>query len=109
MKEESQEVTNPDTQEVKTETTLVGTGEYTTVIFETESKDELESKCIELLNNYKATDFMPVDTLEYTTDLVWTTEGQLSRRVVTTTLFSYIRNKIITRHIRGQILLCFSL
>ena len=75
MKEESKEVTDPDTQEVRTETTLVGTGEYTTVIFETESKDELEGKCIELLNSYKATDFMPIDTLKYTTDLVWKTEG----------------------------------
>ena len=71
MKEESKEVTDQDTQEVRTETTLVGTGEYTTVIFETESKDELEEKCIELLNSYKATDFMPIDTLKYTTDLVW--------------------------------------
>ena len=75
MKEESHEVTDPDTKEVKTETTLVGTGEYETVIFETESKDELEGKCIELLNSYRATDFIPIDTLKYTTDLVWTTEG----------------------------------
>ena len=71
MKEESQEVTDPDTKEVKTETISVGTGEYETVIFETESKDELEGKCIELLNSYKVTDFMPIDTLKYTTDLVW--------------------------------------
>ena len=47
MKEENHEVTDPDTKEVKTETTLIGTGEYTTVIFETESKDELEGKCID--------------------------------------------------------------
>ena len=36
-------------------------------------KDELEAKCIELLNSYKATDFMSIDTLKYTTDLVWET------------------------------------
>ena len=75
MKEESQEVTDQDTQEVKTVTTLVGTGEYETVPFETKERDELEKKCVELLNSYKATDFMPIDTLKYTTDLVWTTEG----------------------------------
>lgn len=75
MKEESKEVTDLDTQEVKTETTLIGTGEFETVTYATESKDELEAKCIELLNSYKATDFMPIDTLKYTTDLVWTTEG----------------------------------
>ena len=71
MKEESKEVTDPDTHEVKTETTLIGTGEFKTVTYATESKDELEAKCIELLNSYKATDFMPIDTLKYTTDLVW--------------------------------------
>ena len=40
-------------------------------MYSTESKDELETKCIELLNSYKATDFLPIDTLKYTTDLVW--------------------------------------
>ena len=75
MKEESKEVTDTDTQEVKTEIISIGTGEFETVTYATESKDELEAKCIELLNSYKATDFMPIDTLKYTTDLVWTTEG----------------------------------
>ena len=36
-------------------------------------KDELEEKCIELLNSYKATDFIPIDTLNYSTDLIWET------------------------------------
>ena len=71
MKEESHEVTDQDTQEVKTETTLIGTGEYETVTYSTDSKDELEAKCIELLNSYKVTDFMPIDMLKYTTDLIW--------------------------------------
>ena len=44
MKEESQEVTDQDTHEVKTETALVGTGEFETVTYATESKDELEGK-----------------------------------------------------------------
>ena len=74
MKEVSQEVTDPDTQEVKTETTLVGTGTYETVTYSTDSKDELEAKCMELLNSYKATDFLPIDTLKYKTDLIWNTE-----------------------------------
>lgn len=73
MKEETQEVTDPSTNEVRTETTYVGTGEYETVIYNTDDKDELEAKCIELLNNYKVTEFIPVDTLEYTTDLIWNT------------------------------------
>lgn len=73
MKEETHEVTDSDTQEVRTETTLIGTGEYETVKYSTDSKDELEEKCIELLNSYKATDFIPIDTLNYSTDLIWET------------------------------------
>ena len=36
-----------------------------------ENKDELEKKCIELLASYKVTEFTPINTLAYTTDLVW--------------------------------------
>jgi len=50
---------------------LVGTGEYETVEYSTENKDELEKKCIELLASYKVTEFTPINTLAYTTDLVW--------------------------------------
>jgi hypothetical protein len=70
-KEETKEVTDDETQEVKTETVLVPTGETEVVVYTTEDRDELEKKCIELLNSYKATDFIPVDTLEYSTDLIW--------------------------------------
>jgi hypothetical protein len=70
-KEETKEVTDDETQEVKTETVLVPTGETEVVVYATEDRDELEKKCIELLNSYKATDFIPVDTLEYSTDLIW--------------------------------------
>lgn len=73
MKEESKEVTDSDTNEVRTETTLIGTGDFETVVYSTDDKDELENKCIELLNSYKATDFVPIDTLEYSTDLIWKT------------------------------------
>ena len=30
-----------------------------------------EKKCIELLASYKVTEFTPINTLAYTTDLVW--------------------------------------
>ena len=49
MKEQKETVTDEDTHEVKEVTTLVGTGEYETVEYSTENKDELEKKCIELL------------------------------------------------------------
>lgn len=71
MKEQKETVTDEDTQEVKEVTTLVGTGEYETVEYSTEDKDELEKKCIELLSSYKVTEFVPIKTLTYTTDLVW--------------------------------------
>lgn len=71
MKEEVNEVTDPETDEVRQETTLVGTGEYETVKYSTSEKDELEAKCVELLKTYNVTEFMPIDTLEYDTDLVW--------------------------------------
>lgn len=76
MKEETSQVTNPDTHEVTQVTTLVGTGEYETVEFSTEEKDELEKKCVELLSSYKITEFIPVNTLTYTTDLVWEGESK---------------------------------
>lgn len=74
MKEKSTEVTDPDTNEVRTETTFVGTGVYQTVTYSTSDKDELETKCIELLKTYNSTEFMPIDTLVYDTDLIWKTE-----------------------------------
>lgn len=77
MKEVSQEVTDTETNEVRTETTLVGTGEYETVTYSTLDKDELEAKCIELLNSYKATDLMLIDTLEYSTDLIWKSKNSI--------------------------------
>lgn len=76
MEEVTNEVTDPDTSEVKTEITLVGTGEYHTVTYTTEKKDELEEKCIELLKTYNSTEFMPIDTLGYTTDLIWDSDKE---------------------------------
>lgn len=65
MKEQKETVTDEDTHEVKEVTTEVGTGKYETVPFETKERDELEKKCIELLNSYKATEFLPINTLKY--------------------------------------------
>lgn len=76
MEEVSNEVTDPESHEVRTETTLVGTGEYQTVTYATEEKDELEVKCVELLKTYNSTEFMPIDTLGYTTDLIWDSEKE---------------------------------
>lgn len=73
FKEESKEVTDPETQEVKTEIVQIPTGDTETVVYSTDNKDELETKCIELLKSYKVTDFIPIDILEYDTDLIWKT------------------------------------
>lgn len=74
MKEESKEVTDTETNEVRTDTVLVGTGNYETVRFETDSRDELEAKCVELLGNYNKNEFMPINTEPYNMDLVWGSE-----------------------------------
>lgn len=72
--EESKEVTDPETQEVKTEVVQIPTGETKTVMYSTDNRDELEN--IELLKSYKVTDFIPIDTLEYDTDLIWKTDKE---------------------------------
>lgn len=71
MEEHKETVEDESTHEVKEVTTEVGTGKYETVPFATKERDELEKKCIELLNSYKATEFLPIDTLKYSTDLIW--------------------------------------
>lgn len=76
MKEVTNEVTDSESHEVRTETTLVGTGEYQTVTYSTDEKDELESKCVELLKTYNNTEFIPIDTLGYTTDLIWDSDKE---------------------------------
>ena len=76
FKEESKEMTDPETQEVKTEIIQIPTGETETVVYSTDNRDDLEKKCIELLKSYKVTDFIPIDTLEYDTDLIWKTDKE---------------------------------
>lgn len=50
---------------------LIGTGRDDTVVFATSSLEELEIKCVELLSNHKSTEIIPINTLSYSTDLVW--------------------------------------
>lgn len=50
------------------------TGQFENVVFATDDSDELEAKCIELLKTYNSTEFMPIDTLAYDTDLIWKAE-----------------------------------
>lgn len=76
FKEKSKEITDPETQEVKTEIIQIPTGETETVVYSTDNRDDLEKKCIELLRSYKVTDFIPIDTLEYDTDLIWKTDKE---------------------------------
>lgn len=59
----------------------ISTGRDDTVVFATSSLEELESKCVELLSNYKSTDIIPVNTLSYSTDLVWGFDTESDRDV----------------------------
>lgn len=76
MREESTEVTDPDTNEVRTETTLVPTGDTEVVRFETESRQELEDKCIEILGTYNKNQFMAINTEPFEMYLLWNSEKE---------------------------------
>lgn len=77
MKETTTTVTDSETNEVKNEVTLVGTGNFETVKFETESREELETKCIELMGTYNKNQFIPVNTEPFEMDLIWNSEKEL--------------------------------
>ena len=74
LQEVTKEITDPETKEVRNETSYVGTGEYETVRFETESRDELEDKCIEIFGTYNKNEFMAVNTEPFKIDLIWGSE-----------------------------------
>ena len=75
MEEITTEVTDPETNEVRTETELVGTGKFETVNYKESSKDKFEEKCIELLNTYNRTEIVPVSLEEYDVDLLWNSDN----------------------------------
>ena len=52
-------------------TQQVGTGEYETVTYETDDKDELKAKCIELMSTYPKSEVIPIENLAYTVDIAW--------------------------------------
>jgi len=76
MEETTTQVTDPDTNEVRDETILTGTGTYETVTFETDSRDELEAKSVELLGTYNKNEFLPVNTEPFQMDLIWDSEKE---------------------------------
>lgn len=76
MEETITQVTDPDTNEVRDETNFTGTGTYETVTFETDSRDKLESKCVELLGTYNKNEFLPVNTEPFQMDLIWNSEKE---------------------------------
>lgn len=75
MEEISKEVEDPDTNEVRTETELVGTGKFQTISYKEFSKDKFEEKCIDLLNTYNRTEIVPVALEEYDVDLLWNSDN----------------------------------
>jgi len=75
MKEISKEVEDPDTHEVRTETELVGTGQFSVTNYKESDKDKFEEKCIDLLNTYNRTEIVPVSLEEYDVDLLWDSDN----------------------------------
>jgi len=75
MKEISKEVEDPDTHEVRTETELVGTGQFAVTNYKESDKDKFEEKCISLLDTYNRTEIVPVSLEEYDVDLLWNSDN----------------------------------
>ena len=67
----TEEVEDPDTHEIKTVTTEVGLGTYSSVIYEESTPAEFEKRCIELLKTYNRSQLDFVDRKEYGIDLLW--------------------------------------
>lgn len=65
------EISQVNLKRISRNFSAIGTGRDDTIIFSTSSLEELESKCVELLKSYKSTDIIPVNVLNYSTDLVW--------------------------------------
>lgn len=70
----NEEVEDPSTHEVRQVEKTVGTGEYETVRYTTEDKDEFEKKFIELLGTYNKNELIPVNVEGYDVDVLWKTE-----------------------------------
>ena len=51
------------------------TGQFENVIYEEESRDKFEEKCIDLLNTYNRTEIVPVSLEEYDVDLLWNSDN----------------------------------
>ncbi len=75
MEEISKEVEDPDTNEVRTEMELVGTGKFQTVSYKESDKEKFEQKCISLLDTYNRTEIVPVSLEEYDVDLLWNSDN----------------------------------
>ena len=67
----TEEVEDPDTHEIKTVTTEVVLGTYSSVIYEESNPAEFEKRCIELLKTYNRSQLDFVDRKEYGIDLLW--------------------------------------
>lgn len=76
FEEVSKEVEDPDTNEVRTETELVGTGKFQTVKYREKDKDKFEKKCVELLSTYNRSEIVPVYLEEYDVDLLWESDKE---------------------------------
>lgn len=72
----TEEVEDPDTHEIKTVTTEVGLGTYSSVIYEESDPVEYEKKCVELLKTYNLSQLNFVDVKEYGVDFLWDLDNE---------------------------------
>lgn len=66
-----EEIEDPDTHEMKSVSTEVGLGTYSSVIYEESDPAEYEKKCVELLKTYNLSQLKFVDVKEYGVDFLW--------------------------------------
>lgn len=67
----TEEVEDPDTHEIKTVTTEVGLGTYSSAIYEESDPVEYEKKCVGLLKTYNLSQLNFVEVKEYGVDFLW--------------------------------------
>lgn len=72
----TEEVEYPDTHEMKTVSTEVGLGTYSSVIYEESDPTEYEKKCVKLLKTYNLSQLNFVDVKEYGVDFLWDLDNE---------------------------------
>lgn len=67
----TEEIEDPDTKEIKTVSTEVGLGTYSSVVYSESDPKEYEKMCVDLLKTYNLSQLKFVEVKEYGVDFLW--------------------------------------